>query len=573
MSIELSHRLLTDIRNLLKQVYEEDYRTAFEAVEAVIEKYGVAQDFTKTNFKKNEAFLFACPNALNGDRAKPLDNLLNFMRQKCGGLFTTLHILPFCENEFLNSTTVIDFKTAEAELGSFNDFARPLDFLVMTDIELNHVSRQSQWLKNYLDDEESYEGLFVTETQDYDYTGVYQDGHLPTVCSCNKTRNWRPVHLLSTLGDGVVDLNYANYRTFVRMLDVVLFYAVKNFAALRFLDAEYIWKDPLGEWQGHYKSHYLLKILRLAVDLVKPDTALAVGSPRQRGTAFNYLGSGRDEMQLVYNEALPGLLLHAMQKGSSRRLARWVDTLETGATLTSVLNISASYGDIDLRAVEGILPKTAIEDIAEIAAQNGGRVAYYQTADGERAPEKLNVAFIEALRRPDDDADMLTRRFMASQAIQAVLPGIPAVYLHSLLGSMDYTQTEYKDELPKWVLSSHKSLDMDTIMRELDDPASMRAKIFNAYARMLSVRNVQPAFHPRSGFEVAVMDGSVFALKRFTLKQTVWTLTNTSAGARKVSLDSVGYFANLKDLLTGREFTSKQIELGPYEFLWLEPRP
>lgn len=573
MSIELSHRLLTDIRNLLKLVYENDYKDAFQAVAAVIEKYGVVQDFTKTNFKHNEAFLFACPNALSGGKAKPLDNLLNFMQQKCGGLFTTLHLLPFCENEFLNSTTVIDFKTADHELGSFNDFARPLNFLVMADIELNHVSRNSQWLKNYLDEAEGYEDLFVTETPDFDYTGVYQDGHLPVVYSCNKTRNWRPVHLLSTLGEGVVDLNYTNYHTFVRMLDVILFYAVKNFAALRFLDAEYIWKDALGEWQGHYKSHFLLKIIRLAVDLVKPDIALAVANPRQRGTAFNYLGSGRDEMQLVYNEALPALLLHAMQKGSSRRLARWVDTLETGATLTSVLNVSASYGDIDLRAVEGILPKTAVADLVLIAEQNGGKTTYYQTAEGEQAPEKINVAFIDALRKPDDDMDLLIKRFMASQAIQATLPGIPAVYLHSLLGSQAYAQTEYKDELPNWVLSSHKNLDLETVMRELDDPDSMRSRIFSAYARLLSVRNVQPAFHPRGGFEVAVMDGSVFALKRFTLKQTVWTLTNTSVSSRKVSLDSVGYFANLRDLLTGREFTSRQIELGPYEFLWLEPLP
>lgn len=311
--------------------------------------------------------------------------------------------------------------------------------------------------------------------------------------------------------------------------------------------------------------------MRLVIDIVNPDIALAVANPKKRGTAFSYLGSGRDEMQFIYNEALPPPLLHAMLNGNSRRLSRWVLSLETGSTFTSLLNATASYDEIDLRPLDGILPKASIEALARHAIENGGSVDYYQNEDGIKVPANLHIGYMDALRKKGDNEDQLISRFMASQAIQAVLPGITTVYLHSFLGSTDYAGPA-KSEVPKWVMSTHKSLDMNEVLQELNNPKSLRARVFDVYANMLKIRNQQPAFNPRSGFEVAVIDPSVFALRRYALKQTIWTFTNTSGGYRRVSLDSLGYFADFVDLLTGREFKSNQIELGPYEFLWLTPK-
>ena len=572
MTIALYNRIISEIRNTLKLVYEQDYQKALKDIEELIQKYGASENLEKTSFKNSEAFVFAAPNVLEGGAAKPLENLLNFVQENCADLFSTLHVLPFCTATQPNSTAIIDFKAADPKIGSFNDFIKQnYDFKLMADIELNHVSSRSPWLQCYLDDVEGYENLFMTSWQDFDYNNVYSDGHQPYFDHQQKVHHGKPLLLLSTFGEGVVDLNYGDYHTFIRMLDVILFYATQNFAALRLLDAEFIWKDINFEWEGHFKGHNLLKIIRLVMDIVNPDIALAVANPRKRGTAFSYLGSGRDEMQFIYNEALPALLLHAMLNGNSRRLSRWVLSLETGSTFTSLLNATASYDEIDLRPLEGVLPKASIESLARHALENNGVVEYYQNPEGIKAPAKLHIGYMDALRKKGDNDDLTISRFMASQAIQAVLPGITTVYLHSLLGSTNYAGPP-KEEMPKWVMSTHKSLDADEVMRELNTPGSFRARVFDAYGNMLKIRNAQPAFNPRSGFEVAVIDPSVFALRRYALKQTIWTFTNTSGGYRRVSLDSLGYFADFVDLLTGREFKSNQIELGPYEFLWLTPK-
>lgn len=572
MTIALYNRIISEIRNTLKQVYEQDYQKALKDIEKLIQKYGASENLEKTSFKNSEAFVFALSNVLEGGTAKPLENLLNFVQDNCAGLFSTLHVLPFCSCTQPNSTAVIDFKAADSGIGSFNDFVkRNYDFKLMTDIELNHVSNRNPWLQYYLDDEDGYENLFMTLWQNFNYNEAYSDGREPYFDHQQKVHHSKPLRLLSTFGEGTVDLNYGDYHTFIRMLDVILFYATQNFAALRLLDAEFIWKDINFEWEGHLKGHNLLKIIRLVMDIVNPNLALAVANPQKRGTAFNYLGSGRDEMQFIYNEALPAMLLHAMLNDNSRRLSRWVLSLETGSTFTSLLNATASYDEIDLRPLEGVLPKASIESLARHTLENNGMVEYYQNQEGIKAPAKLHISYIDAMRKQGDNETVLINRFMASQAIQAVLPGITTVYLHSLLGSRDYVDL-VKGERPRWIMSTHKSLDIAEAVQELNNPESFRARVFEAYTNMLKIRSQQPAFNPRSGFEVAIIDPSVFALRRYTLKQTIWTFTNTSGGYRRVSLDSLGYFADFVDLLTGRKFKSNQIELCPYEFLWLTPK-
>lgn len=572
MTIALYNRIISEIRNALKVVYEQDYVQALKEIEALIEKYGASENLAKTSFKNSEAFLFAMPDALQDGVNKPLETLLNFVSENCAGLFSTLHVLPFCSTAHLNSTAVLDFKTGDPKLGDFDVFTKKdYGLKFMADIELNHVSNRSPWLKNYLDDMEGYENLFMTTWNDFDYDKVYSDGHKPHFDHQQKIHHGKPLLLLSTKGEGVIDFNYGDYHTFIRMLDVILYYTSQKFAALRFLDVDYIWKDPSFAWEGHLKSHYLLKIIRSVMDIVNPDMALAIANPSKRGMAFSYLGSGRDEMQFIYNEALPALLVHAMLNGNSRRLSRWVLSLETGSTFTSLLNASASYDEIDLRPLEGILPKASIESLARHALESGGSVEYYQREDGIKAPEKLHVGFLDIMHKKGDSRELTVKRFMASQALQAILPGIPAVYLHAFLGSTNYAGPG-RGDLARWVLSTHESLDVTALVDELNNPNSMRGMVFKAYSEMLRIRNQQPAFNPRAGFEVAVIDPSVFTLRRYALKQTIWTFTNTSAGYRRVSLDSLGYFAEFVDLISGKEFKSSQIELGPYEYLWLTPK-
>ncbi|MFW8188713.1 sugar phosphorylase, partial [Klebsiella pneumoniae] len=60
---------------------------------------------------------------------------------------------------------------------------------------------------------------------------------------------------------------------------------------------------------------------------------------------------------------------------------------------------------------------------------------YKDNGDGTHSPYELNINFLSALTEPDDDIDMKARKFLAAQALLLSFIGVPAIYIHSLLGS------------------------------------------------------------------------------------------------------------------------------------------
>ncbi len=60
--------------------------------------------------------------------------------------------------------------------------------------------------------------------------------------------------------------------------------------------------------------------------------------------------------------------------------------------------------------------------------------------DGTEGPYEFNITYFDALKDPGIANDPFhIARFLASQAVALALPGVPAVYIHSLLGSRNWT--------------------------------------------------------------------------------------------------------------------------------------
>ena len=69
----------------------------------------------------------------------------------------------------------------------------------------------------------------------------------------------------------------------------------------------------------------------------------------------NYFGDGSDEANLVYQFALPPLVLHAFVSGSAARLRDWAGQVGPVSPTATWFNFLASHDGIGLRASEGIL--------------------------------------------------------------------------------------------------------------------------------------------------------------------------------------------------------------------------
>ena len=156
---------------------------------------------------------------------------------------------------------------------------------------------------------------------------------------------------------------------------------------------------------------------------------------------------------------------------------------------------------------------------------------------------------------------------MASQSIQYALPGVPATYIHSLLGSRNWYQGVEQTGRARTI--NREKLDKATLVAEINEPQSFRARIFTAYTHMIRTRTRQAAFHPNADFAILDLGPQLFGIKRTASAQTLWAVTNITNRPARADLTAAGAHGQMVDLLTENSQDAANVELDPYQFMWL----
>ena len=312
----------------------------------------------------------------------------------------------------------------------------------------------------------------------------------------------------------------------------------------------------------------MVRLFRWVLDQVAPEVILITETNVPHDENVSYFGDGSDEAQMVYNFSLGPLLLHALSTGSTRLLSEWCRELKTPSDKTTFFNFTASHDGIGLRPLEGILDPEEILQLIDRMRKNGALMSMRRQADGSEVPYEINITYFDALKDPDSDPDPLhISRFLASQAVALVLPGVPAIYIHSLLGSRNWT--EGVSMTGRFRSINREQLTYNQLAAELKNPESERARVFQAYRHMIQVRKRQSGFHPHADLQVLQLDDRVFALKRMHADQTVFALTNMSADHLNIDICTETKAPELKDFLSGRMAATNAVDMGPYDVLWL----
>ena len=438
----------------------------------------------------------------------------------------------------------------------------------MFDFVLNHISAKSPWFLNYLDDIPGYEDLAIEVDPATDLSAVTRPRALPLLTPFAKTSG-RAVHVWTTFSEDQVDLNYKSLSVLERMIEVLLFYIRQGAGMVRMDAVAYLWKE-IGTACIHLpQTHAMVKLFRRILDVVAPETLIITETNVPHLENISYFGNAGDEAQLVYNFSLPPLLLHAFARGRADTLSNWARQLSTGQRNTTFFNFTASHDGIGVRPLEGILPPSEIDFLIERVKRNGGQVSYKAESDGSKSPYELNITYVDAMKDPAAPEDPLhAARFLASQAIAQVLPGVPGVYIHSILGSRNWTEGVAETGRARTI--NREKLVFGMLEEQLKDPASLRARIFGPYREMIRVRRAQAAFHPNADCSVLSLDPSVFAVLRSSERQWILALTNVSARTVSLPISDAGVSGLLTDLLTGRRFSADStIALDPYQIAWL----
>jgi sucrose phosphorylase len=557
-------------RDLLVEIYGLDKgQEAWERIARLIENAPRQTSREEGFFSEKDVVLITYGDSIRQEGQPPLQTLHAFAREHLQGVISAVHFLPFFPWSSDDGFSVKDFMTIDPPLGDWEDVARfGQDFDLMFDYVVNHVSAQSQWFQNYLAGKTGFTDLAIEMDPTIDLSMVTRPRALPLLTEFHKETG-ETVHVWTTFSDDQIDLNYRSLDVLVKMLEALLLYVAQGARIVRMDAIAYLWKE-IGTTCIHLpQTHAMVKLFRAVFDIVAPDAIIITETNVPHAENISYFGNGRDEAQMVYNFTLPPMLFHAFVTGDATELSRWARGLSLASPDTTFFNFTASHDGIGVRPLEGILPPEAIDKtLAEAVQANGGQISYKNNPDGTQSPYELNITYVDALRVPGRDNDpQHPARFLASQSIQYALPGVPATYIHSLLGSRNWYQGVEQTGRARTI--NREKLDKATVVAEINDPQSFRARIFAPYAHMIRTRTRQPAFHPNAGFEILDLGPQLFGIKRTASTQTLWAVTNITDRPVRANLTASGAQGQMEDQLTKNSQDAANLELGPYQFVWL----
>ncbi len=554
------------VKQLLTVIYgEKTGQAAFERLQPIIEKFAGQKRKKKEFFSQDDVVLITYGDSLKKEGQAPIATLHEFANNYLKGAISTVHFLPFFPYSSDDGFSVMDFFAINPKLGSWenvNDIGQ--DFQLMFDYVINHFSSKSQWFDDYLANREGFEDFAIAVDPSIDLSMVTRPRSLPLLSEYKKM-DGRRVHLWTTFSADQIDFNFASLDVLAKMTEVLLFYVQQGATMLRQDAIAYLWKE-IGTTCIHLpQTHAVVKLFRAILDIVAPDVMIVTETNVPHAENISYFGNGRDEAQMVYNFTLPPLLFYSFVKEDANVLTDWAKGLHLESSGNTFFNFTASHDGIGVRPLEGILPPQELAALVEVVKTNGGQVSYKSNPDGTDSPYELNITYIDAVLA--DKGSSRADRFLASQSIQYALPGVPATYIHSLLGSRNWTEGVQQTGRARTV--NREKLQVEEVIKELKNPESFRSKVFYPYIDLIKTRKNQPAFHPNAEFEILAMGPKVFAIRRSSDDQTIYALTNISSSAAKVSIPKIETAKTMTDLYSGESFAPDNLTLKPYQFVWL----
>ncbi len=556
------------IKELLSSIYDNTLnKSVTDAFISRVEQgKRVSMKTRKQGWDESDVVLITYADQFHNQNDKTLKTLGDFYNQWLSKSFSHIHLLPFYPWSSDDGFSVIDYHQVDPVCGDWDDIAKlNKSTRLMFDFVCNHVSAKSSWFKKYLEGKPEFKNFFISVNPESDLSAVTRPRALPLLSPFTLSDGTKQ-YIWTTFSDDQIDLNFANPQVLLAMVDVLLHYLQAGADYIRLDAVGYMWKTP-GTCCIHLeKTHQLVKLFRAVVDEVAPGTVLITETNVPHNDNISYLGNGHDEAHMVYQFPLPPLVLHAIHTGSAQVLSQWAASLDTAENHnTTWFNFLASHDGIGLNPLRGILPEEDILHLVNELQEQGALVNWKNNPDGTRSPYEVNVTYMDALNRRDSSDEERLARFILAHAILLAFPGVPAIYIQSILGSRnDYSGVE---RLGYNRAINRQKYDLHEIESQLAGENELREQVYKKLSHLVNVRKKQDVFHPDSSFDAQSINNSLLVIKRRSVKgNNVLALFNLSREPQRYTLPD----NNFEDLITGLKINGKQsYDMQPYQVLWL----
>lgn len=193
----------------------------------------------------------------------------------------------------------------------------------------------------------------------------------------------------------------------------------------------------------------------------------------------------------IYDFFLPGLLIHALDRGNNAALLHWIsDIRNLGLKTINMLGSHDGIPMLDLKGKQvdgsyrpGLLSDEQIEATIEDIIERGGKTKNLYDTDGKKIDYyQVNATFFSALGEDE-------QKLRLARAIQMFMPGVPQVwYLDLFAGTNDYAAAE------RGRTAGHKEINRTTL-KIIDIERGLKRPIVLDQLELIRLRNVSPAFN------------------------------------------------------------------------------
>lgn len=550
------------------------FRPLLPAAPLSAEQSGIAPTWSE-----KDQWIISYGDSIVADGTPPLGVLNHFLQRHLGETISGVHVLPFFPWSSDDGFSVIHYREVNPELGDWShirDLASHYD--VMGDLVLNHVSRESLWFVDYLTGSLPGRDYFIEVDPDTDVSQVTRPRSSPLLVPVSTRRGTR--HLWATFSEDQIDLNFENPDVLLEFVGILLFYLQQGVRIIRLDAVAFLWKR-LGTACIHLpETHTVVRLLRAIVDEIAPGTLIITETNVPHAENISYFGLERlaegppDEAHMVYQFALPPLLLHTLTRGEASTLQGWLSSLPVLPEHCTYLNFTASHDGIGVRPLEGLLPDHERDALLELMHRFGGFVSMRSNPDGSDTPYEINITWFEAMRGTRRGPDpWQIARFLCSQAIMLSLQGIPALYLHTLTGTLN--DVEGVERSGRLRSINRRRWPLDELELLLESPSTPTHDVFHALRRLLDLRRQEPCFHPNVPQQVISTPAELLAIERGPLADGRRLLALFNVTDRRIALDQGGeaLTQRLQQHAWQPLDTSSSLHplasLPPYAVLWL----
>ncbi len=524
---------------------------------------------------------------------KGIEEHLDYLKE--GGI-NYVHLMPLLESPKGRSDggyAVSDFRKVQPELGTMEDLmelstkCHENGMSMCLDFVMNHTSEDHEWAQRARHGEKEYQDRYFF-FDDWSIPNEFEKT-VPQVFPQTAPGNFSWCHeagkvVMTTFYPYQWDLNYRNPTVFNDMTANMLNLCNHGVDIIRLDAVPYIWKTLGTDCRNLPQVHTLVRLMRMACEVVCPGTLLLGEVVMEPSKVVPYFGSvDKPECHMLYNVTTMASTWHTVATHDVRLLRHQLGTVFSLPREYTFLNYLRCHDDIGWGLDYNFLKQFGVDEVAHKKYLNDyltgkiygidARGELYnddpRLGDARLTGTTASLCGIEASEYEQNDwkIDRAIRLDLMLHAFLLTQSGIPVLYSGDEIGQLnDYS---YHEDPLKWDDSRYLhrgNLKWEEVELR-NDPTTRQGRIFQTLKKMEELRKEHPVFDGNADtWLMEPYNDHVLAIGRYYEGEKLIALFNFNDQDETAWINEPEDYVNL---MNGEHWAARAIGIPAGDFVWL----